>query len=156
MVLQRIPDRQAGAAFRAIRPPFYRRTAGRFTGAGILIIALVTLTTACAGGQPSVDDPRISRKIDLRLRTALSQAGWSEELGEYVRVIVRMNRDDNPEDRQAISELGAIGSWSGQILTLTIAPDRVVSLASHRHVEYVELSMRNVPMPVPPPVEERP
>ena len=156
MVSQRIPDRQAGAASHATPPPCHRRIAGHFPGAGILIFALVTLAAACAGGQPSVDDPEISRKIDLRLRTALSQAGWSEELGEYVRVIVRMDRDDNPEDRQAISELGAIGSWSGRILTLTIAPDRVVSLASQRHVEFVELSMRNVPMPVPPPVEDGP
>jgi hypothetical protein len=76
--------------------------------------------------------------------------GWSEELGSYVRVIVRMSRQETPEDREALEVVGVIGSYLGNIVTLTLAPDRIPDLARLPEVEFVELDTPNVPMPIPP------
>jgi hypothetical protein len=103
----------------------------------------------CAGAAPRIDDPAIARKMDLRLRTALEGAGWSEDLGDYIRLIVRMEREERAEDREALDAIGHIGSWNGHILTFTVAPDRVVDLASYSQVAFIELSMPNVPAPPP-------
>ncbi len=118
-----------------------------------LVAMLFMLASACASGPPSVTDPAIAQKLDLRLRTALSKTGWSEDLGDYIRVVVRMTRKETPDDRLALEAIGRVGSYLGSIVTMTLAPGRVVDLAALSKVEFVELEMPNVPMPPPPPGE---
>lgn len=137
-----------------IRKPDEATVSARRSRLILWLVACATVAalvaTGCAAGPPSIQDPSISRKLDLRLRMALQGKGWSEELGSYVRVIVRMSGKETPEDRQALEGVGVIGSYLGNIVTLTLAPDRIPDLARLPAVEYVELDTPNVPMPIPP------
>lgn len=134
------------SGLRARLRPWARRILGPAALAALLL-------SGCASGAPSLDDPGIAKKLDLRLRTALQGSGWSESLGAYIRVAVRMKRKETEEDRQALEAIGHVGAWLGKIVTLTLSPQKVVELATLPQVEYIELETPNVPMPVPPPPE---
>lgn len=119
---------------------------------GILIPVLLGLIViGCASSAPSIDDRAIRRKLDLRLQMALGGHGVGEPLGEYMRVIVRLNGAGTDEDREMLGQFGSVGSIVGPIVTLTLKPGRVVEVAALSRVRLVEFDAGNVPMPSPPP-----
>ncbi|MCK4772463.1 MAG: hypothetical protein KAT18_06035 [Candidatus Latescibacteria bacterium] len=123
----------------------------RYT-ATLLAFAFVVLTAAgCASSAPSIDDSSIRRKLDLRLQMALGGQGLGEELGEYIRVIVRLTGTGTEEDREELGQYGAVGAIIGPVVTLTLKPERVVEVAALPRVKLIEFDARNVPMPTPPP-----
>lgn len=74
-----------------------------------------------------------------------------EELGEYIRVIVRLTGTGTEEDREELGQYGAVGAIIGPVVTLTLKPERVVEVAALPCVKLIEFDARNVPMPTPPP-----
>ncbi len=112
---------------------------------------LLVLASACSRG-PSVNQPGIARKMDLRLRLALG--GQSENPGDWIRVTVRLKSDPLPEDRPMLARYGHVGAILGPIATLTIRPERVIPLAQEKRVFFIELESFNVPNPEPPPSRE--
>lgn len=129
-------------------------TSGVFPRGFIVIVIPVLLGLTlhgCASSAPSIDNQAIRRKLDLRLQMALGSRGVSEQLGNYMRVIVRLEAAATDEDRQMLSQLGSVGSVIGPVVTLTLKPERVVEVAALPQVKLVEFDARNVPMPTPPP-----
>lgn len=132
-------------------PPSAPADLHRYT-ATLLAFAFVVLTTAgCASSAPSLDDSSIRRKLDLRLQMALGGQGLGEELGEYIRIIVRLTGTGTEEDRETLGQYGAVGAIIGPVVTLTLKPERVVEVAALPRVKLIEFDARNVPMPTPPP-----
>ena len=116
-----------------------------------VIMLLALIIAGCAARAPRIEDANIRRKLDLRLQMALEGSGVGESLGEYIRVIIRLKETGTDEDRQALSQFGAVGAMLGPVVTLTLKPEYVVQVAALPRVKAIEFDANNVPMPTPPP-----
>ena len=122
---------------------------------GTVLAALLIMTGGCAAGMPSIDQPRIRNKLDLRLQSALGGKNVGEVLGEYIQVSVRMKSEGTQEDLDQLTALGVPGQFLGPIITMILEPSKVVDVAALDRVTFIELAVRNVPNPqIPPPPSE--
>ena len=119
---------------------------------GLVLAALLISIAGCAAKMPSIEQPRIRNKLDLRLQSALGGRNVGEVLGEYIQVSVRMKSAGTREDLEQLTALGVPGAFRGPIITMNIIPAQIVNLAALDRVTFIELAVRNVPNPrVPPP-----
>ena len=118
---------------------------------GMVLAALLIMTAGCAAGMPSINQPKIRNKLDLRLQSALGGKNVGEVLGEYIQVSVRLKSPGTQEDLDQLSALGVPGRFLGPIVTMNIMPSRVVEVAALPRVTFIELAVRNVPNPQIPP-----
>jgi len=115
-------------------------------------LGLLLLVAACAAGPPGLKQQRIRNKLDLRLQTALGGSSVGETLGEYIRVLVRLESEGTAEDLTLLNTLGATSPFNGAITTMTLEPARVIDLAALERVAFIELQSPNAPKPdLPPP-----
>jgi hypothetical protein len=119
--------------------------------AGLILAALLITIAGCAGRMPSIEQPRIRNKLDLRLQSALGGRNVGEVLGEYIQVSVRLKSAGTQEDLDQLTALGVPGQFRGPIITMNIAPSKIVDLADLDRVTFIELAARNVPNPSIPP-----
>lgn len=119
--------------------------------AGLILVSLCLIETGCAAKIPSLDQPRIRNKLELRLQSALGVTGVGEALGDYIRVSVRMKSVGTDEDLAMLNQIGVAGAFLGPVTTLTVEPSKVVEVAALDRVVFIELEAKNVPKPTPPP-----
>ncbi|GEM_PF-2711593 len=121
-----------------------------------LVTALIIFGTAgaigCAAAAPNLNQPRIRNKLDLRLQNALGGSTVGETLGEYIRVLVKLESDGTDDDLAQLKTIGATSPFTGAITTMTLEPARVIDLAVLDRVVSIELESPNAPKPnLPPP-----
>jgi hypothetical protein len=118
----------------------------------VLGLTLAILAAGCAAGAPSLNQPRIRNKLDLRLQSALGGSAVGETLGEYIRVLVRLESDGTEEDLTLLNQIGTVSPFNGAITTMTVEPSRIIDLAVLERVTFIELQSPNAPKPdLPPP-----
>ncbi len=119
--------------------------------AGLMLVTFCSMEAGCAASKPSLDQPRLRNKLELRLQSALGVMGVGEALGDYIRVSVRMKSEGTDEDLAMLNQFGVAGAFLGSITTLTIEPSKIVEVAALDRVVFIELESKNVPKPTPPP-----
>lgn len=119
--------------------------------AGLMLVTFCSMEAGCAASAPSLDQPRIRNKLDLRLQSAFGVMGVGEALGDYIRVSVRMKSEGTDEDLAMLNQFGVAGAFLGPVTTLTIEPSKLVEVAALDRVVFIELESTNVPKPTPPP-----
>lgn len=119
--------------------------------AAILVVSFTLTIAGCAVKKPLLEQPKIKNKLDLRLQSALGGKGMGEEIGDYIRVIVRLKTDGTREDLTILNRYGVATPFLGAVTTMTLEPSKVVQVAALKQVVFIELDSINVPKPVPPP-----